>query len=181
MRWRSSPMMRNPASRRSPPRLPTFRPSPASTRPSRATTSISGHGQFAGRDRPPYRPGSRSRQGSPSQPRIHRISPASRRRLSGPYGDQADPRQCIPRTSPRRQRRGSPISRRAVSNSPSPAKHGSWLNLVEGFFSKLARSVLRHIRVASKQELKHRIMAAMDEFNRRSVVHTWSYRLDLAA
>jgi transposase len=30
-------------------------------------------------------------------------------------------------------------------------KHGSWLNLVEGFFSKLARSILRHIRVASKQ------------------------------
>jgi transposase len=27
-------------------------------------------------------------------------------------------------------------------------KHGSWLSLVEGFFSKLARSVLRHIRVA---------------------------------
>jgi transposase len=45
-------------------------------------------------------------------------------------------------------------------------KHGSWLNLVEGFFSKLARSVLRHIRVASKQELKDRIMAAMDHFNR---------------
>ena len=44
-------------------------------------------------------------------------------------------------------------------------KHGSWLNLVEGFFSKLARSVLRHIRVASKQELKDRIMAAMDHFN----------------
>jgi transposase len=37
-------------------------------------------------------------------------------------------------------------------------KHGSWLNLVEGFFSKLARSVLRHIRVASEQELKERIM-----------------------
>jgi transposase len=33
-------------------------------------------------------------------------------------------------------------------------KHGSWLNLVEGFFSKLASSVLRHIRVASKQELE---------------------------
>src|ERR1700681_702424 len=32
----------------------------------------------------------------------------------------------------------------------------------EGFFSKLARSVLRHIRVASKQELKDRIMAAID-------------------
>ena len=60
-------------------------------------------------------------------------------------------------------------------------KHGSWLNLVEGFFSKLARSVLRHIRVASKQELKDRIMAAMDEFNRNPVVHTWSYKLDQAA
>ena len=60
-------------------------------------------------------------------------------------------------------------------------KHGSWLNLVEGFFSKLARSVLRHIRVASKQELKDRIIAAMDEFNRHPVVHTWSYKLDNAA
>ena len=60
-------------------------------------------------------------------------------------------------------------------------KHGSWLNLVEGFFSKLARSVLRHIRVASKQELKDRIMAAMDEFNRHPIVHTWSYRIDQAA
>jgi transposase len=60
-------------------------------------------------------------------------------------------------------------------------KHGSWLNLVEGFFSKLARSVLRHIRVASKQELKDRIMAAMDEFNQHPVVHTWSYKLEQAA
>jgi transposase len=60
-------------------------------------------------------------------------------------------------------------------------KHGSWLNLVEGFFSKLARSVLRHIRVASKQELKDRIMAAMEHFNQDPVVHTWSYKLDKAA
>ena len=48
-------------------------------------------------------------------------------------------------------------------------------------FSKLARSVLRHIRVASKEELKDRIMAAMDHFNRDPVVHTWSYKLDQAA
>jgi hypothetical protein len=61
------------------------------------------------------------------------------------------------------------------------ATHGSWLNLIEGFFSKLARSVLRHIRVASKQELKDRIRAAMDEFNRYPVIHTWSYKLDQAA
>jgi transposase len=59
-------------------------------------------------------------------------------------------------------------------------KHGSWLNLIEGFFSKLARSVLRYIRVASKQELKERIMAAIDDINRRPVVHTWSYMLNKA-
>jgi transposase len=60
-------------------------------------------------------------------------------------------------------------------------KHGSWLNLVEGYFSKLARSVLRHIRVSSKQELKERIMAAIEFFNRDPVVHTWSYKLEKAA
>jgi len=60
-------------------------------------------------------------------------------------------------------------------------KHGSWLNLVEGFFSKFARSVLRHIRVASKQELKERIMAGIEDVNRYPVVHTWSYKLAEAA
>jgi transposase len=60
-------------------------------------------------------------------------------------------------------------------------KHGSWLNLIEGLFSKLARSALRHIRVASKQELKDRIMAAIDDINRHPVVHTWSYMLNQAA
>jgi transposase len=56
-------------------------------------------------------------------------------------------------------------------------KHGSWLNLVEGFFSKFARSVLRHIRVTSKQELKERIIAGIRHLNRYPVVHTWSYKL----
>lgn len=56
-------------------------------------------------------------------------------------------------------------------------KHGSWLNLIEGFFSKFARSVLRHIRVASKQELKERIMAGIKDVNRHPVIHTWSYKL----
>ena len=55
------------------------------------------------------------------------------------------------------------------------------LNLVEGFFSKFARSVLRHIRVTSKQELKERIMAGIKYVNRRPVVHTWSSRLTQAA
>jgi hypothetical protein len=57
----------------------------------------------------------------------------------------------------------------------------AWLNLVEGFFSKLARSVLRYIRVSSIQELRDRIMAAIDFFNRDPVVHTWTYKLDKAA
>src|SRR5436189_2373841 len=60
-------------------------------------------------------------------------------------------------------------------------KHGSWLNLVEGFFSKFARSVLRHIRVTSKHELKERIMAGIEDVNRHPVIHTWSYKLAEAA
>ena len=60
-------------------------------------------------------------------------------------------------------------------------KHGSWLNLIEGFFSKFARSVLRHIRVTSKHELKQRIMAGIDDVNSNPVIHTWSYKLAEAA
>ena len=60
-------------------------------------------------------------------------------------------------------------------------KHGSWLNLIEGFFSKFARSVLRHIRVTSKHELKERIMSGIDDVNRHPVIHTWSYKLAEAA
>jgi transposase len=73
---------------------------------------------------------------------------------------------------------GQPVHRFEFTFTP---KHGSWLNLVEGFFSKLARSVLRHIRVASKQELKDRLMAAVDYFDRDPVVHTWTYKLNKAA
>ena len=60
-------------------------------------------------------------------------------------------------------------------------KHGSWLNLVEGFFSKMARSMLRHIRVASKAELKARILAWLDDINRNPTVHTWTYKLEQTA
>lgn len=71
-----------------------------------------------------------------------------------------------------------PAGRFAFTFTP---KHGSWLNLIEGFFSKFARSVLRHIRVASKQELKERIMLGIKDVNRYPVVHTWSYKLAEAA
>jgi len=70
-----------------------------------------------------------------------------------------------------------PMGRFAFTFTP---KHGSWLNLIEGFFSKLARSVLRHIRVTSKQELKQRLMAAIDDINQHPVVHSWTYKLDAA-
>jgi transposase len=60
-------------------------------------------------------------------------------------------------------------------------KHGSWLNLIEGFFSKFARSILRHIRVTSKHELKERIMSGIGDVNRHPVIHTWSYKLADAA
>jgi transposase len=60
-------------------------------------------------------------------------------------------------------------------------KHGSWLNLVEGFFSKMARSMLRGIRVESKDELKERILAYLDDLNRDPVVHSWTYKIDAVA
>ena len=52
-------------------------------------------------------------------------------------------------------------------------KHGSWLNLIEMAFSKMARSFLRHIRVSSKQELKERILKGIAEFNDQPVVFKW--------
>jgi hypothetical protein len=67
-----------------------------------------------------------------------------------------------------------PVGRFEFTFTPT---HGSWLNLIEGFFSPSSHArCCAHIRVASKEELKGRIMAAMDEFNHHPVVHTWSYK-----
>jgi len=52
-------------------------------------------------------------------------------------------------------------------------KHGSWLNLIECVFSKMARTFLRHIRVASVAELKARILRGIDEMNASPVVFRW--------
>ncbi len=57
-------------------------------------------------------------------------------------------------------------------------KHGSWLNLVESFFGKLARTLLRGIRVSSKAELKTRIELYLKEVNEEPVVFKWKYKLD---
>ena len=56
-------------------------------------------------------------------------------------------------------------------------KHGSWLNLVEGFFSKMTRQMLRGIRVSSKDELKERIYRYFDEVNAEPVVYRWKWNL----
>jgi transposase len=57
-------------------------------------------------------------------------------------------------------------------------KHGSWLNLIESFFAKMARSMLRGIRVGSKEELGRRILLFLEEVNRTPVIFKWSYKLD---
>lgn len=57
-------------------------------------------------------------------------------------------------------------------------RHGSWLNLIENQFSKMARTMLRGIRVASKQELLDRIHQYFEEVNADPVVPRWKYKMD---
>jgi transposase len=52
-------------------------------------------------------------------------------------------------------------------------KHGSWLNLVETLFSKMSRTFLKQIRVASLDELKDRIQKGVMEINASPVIHQW--------
>jgi len=59
-------------------------------------------------------------------------------------------------------------------------KHGSWLNLVETLFGKMARTFLKHIRVNTKQELKTRILSGIQEINDNPVVHKWK-KFDIEA
>lgn len=59
-------------------------------------------------------------------------------------------------------------------------KHGSWLNLIEMFFSKMTRAFLRSLRVSSKVELKKRIEKYIEEVNADPVVFKWKYKIDEA-
>lgn len=56
--------------------------------------------------------------------------------------------------------------------------HGSWLNIVEGFFSKMTRQMLMGIRVDSKEELAERIYKYFDEVNAVPVPYKWKYKMD---
>ena len=57
-------------------------------------------------------------------------------------------------------------------------KHGSWLNMIESFFSKMTKQMLKGIRVKSKEELAERIYKYFDEVNEEPVIYHWTYRLD---
>lgn len=57
-------------------------------------------------------------------------------------------------------------------------KHGSWLNIVEMLFSKLARTMLREIRVKTIEELENRIHQYFQEINRSPVIFRWKYKMD---
>lgn len=57
-------------------------------------------------------------------------------------------------------------------------KHGSWLNMIESFFSKMTKQMLKGIRVKSKQELINRIYKYFKEINADPVVYHWKYKMD---
>jgi len=56
--------------------------------------------------------------------------------------------------------------------------HGSWLNMVEGFLSKMTRQMLTGIRVDSKEELSERIYKYFEEINAVPVPYKWKYKMD---
>lgn len=53
--------------------------------------------------------------------------------------------------------------------------HGSWLNPVEGFFSKMTKQMMNGIRVSGKEELADRIYKYLDKINQVPVPYLWSY------
>jgi len=56
--------------------------------------------------------------------------------------------------------------------------HGSWLNIIESLFAKMAKTFLRGIRVESKGDLKQRISNWLKELNESPVVFRWKWGLD---
>ncbi len=57
-------------------------------------------------------------------------------------------------------------------------KHASWLNIIESFFSKMVRNVLRGIRVESINELKERISQYIDRINEKPAIFKWKYKME---
>jgi len=79
------------------------------------------------------------------------------------------PRQSLAHTS--RETRAYLATRPNRFKYVHTPTHGSWLNIVETLFGKMARTFLRHIRVQSRQELPQRILKGVAEINEEPVVH----------
>lgn len=56
--------------------------------------------------------------------------------------------------------------------------HGSWLNLIEVFFSKLQRCLLANLRTRSKEGCIEKIYHYIESLNEKPVVFKWSYKMD---
>lgn len=56
--------------------------------------------------------------------------------------------------------------------------HASWLNMIESFFSKMTKQMLKGIRVHSKTELSERIYCYFKEVNADPMVYHWTYKMD---
>jgi len=114
------------------------------------------HGHPAGRHRPLT-----GKVHAMSRTAIAAASSSVLKRLDKAYS--ADTRSTlswtiIPRISPG-DKRGSPSNPRPLQVHLH-SKHGSWLNLVEGFFSKLARSVCAISASRPNKKLRDRILTA---------------------
>jgi transposase len=59
-----------------------------------------------------------------------------------------------------------------LHNTPT---HASWLNQVELFFSILERRLLRNGEFASVDDLAERIIAFINDYNRRARPFRWTY------
>lgn len=57
-------------------------------------------------------------------------------------------------------------------------RHGSRLNLIEVFFSKLTRQSLKCIRVKTKEEQVNHIYKYLAEINEVPIIYHWKYKLE---
>ena len=111
--------------------------------------------------------------------RIHRV-PSNSMPPIPPRPRSRSSSTITPPTSPRRPRPGSP---------PRPEGRFSSFHAQARLLAQPRRRLLRqirplalrHIRVTSKHELKHRIMAAINDLNRDPVIHRWTYALQPAS
>lgn len=54
----------------------------------------------------------------------------------------------------------------------------SWLNIIETFFNKITKTMLRGIRADSREDLRKRILSHIEETYSEPVVFTWKYGMD---